>query len=425
MTATAPTLIVEAELATGTTSGALVLNDATFGKLDTGGTLLADTWVDISTYVERVEIRRGSQRANTPTVRYDAGSATVTLINLDGRFDPTNLSGPYVAGGITQLRPMKGIRIKAVYGGVTYPLIKVYANEWAVDYGRNGRSTIVTGSDAIKVLSNYNGPQQTAVGAGETSGARINRVLDNAGWPAADRLVQTGNSTMQATTLAQPAWSEILLTSDSEGGQVYVNGAGQVQFQQRQDVFTNPRATTIQATFGDSGDATEIPYTDVAISYDDTQLANYVRIARVGGVEQTAQDGVSQAAYLTRTFTRSDLIVQTDAEAANYAGQLLYQWKDPELRFESVTVQPKRVGTIDAFPYLLGAAFGDRVRVRRRPANRAGALIEQQVFVRGLTHVITNRDWTTTLSLQSATKWGFFTLNDTVLGVLDTDALTY
>jgi hypothetical protein len=346
---------------------------------------------------------------------------TVTFDNTDGRFDPTNLSGPYVAAGASQVTPMRKVQVYATWQGVDYYLYTGFADSWSVDWGRGASTVTMVATDGTKVLGNYNGPGQASAGAGEDTGARINRILDNAGWPATDRLIQTGNSTVQATTLAQPAWDEILLTADSENGQVYVNGVGYVEFRNRSDQQSNPRSLTSQAVYGD-GDG-EYPYESVDLTYDDTQLANYVRIARVGGTEQVAQDAASQATNLVRTFNRSDLILQADADCLQYANAILYQWKDPELRVAGIGLHPSALADHTVWPQVLGAAFGDRVTVRRRPPSQSGALVERQVFIRGFHHTITPLDWHTSLTFQSATKWQFFILNDTGLGVLDTSVL--
>lgn len=53
------------------------------------------TWIDVSGYLQAATIRRGSSRVESPIIRYEAGTAMLTLDNSDRRFDPTNLTGPY------------------------------------------------------------------------------------------------------------------------------------------------------------------------------------------------------------------------------------------------------------------------------------------------------------------------------------------
>lgn len=51
-------------------------------------------WVDISSYVHSVRYERGSRTSEFD--QFNAGTMTVTLDNSDRRFDPLNLSGPYI-----------------------------------------------------------------------------------------------------------------------------------------------------------------------------------------------------------------------------------------------------------------------------------------------------------------------------------------
>ena len=60
------------------------------------------TWTDVTQWAKHgITTRRGSSRVESPIIRYEAGTAVVQLDNSDRRFDPTNLSGPYVSGGKT------------------------------------------------------------------------------------------------------------------------------------------------------------------------------------------------------------------------------------------------------------------------------------------------------------------------------------
>lgn len=408
---------------TSSTSTDLFLNDAVRGKLGTG-TLAADqSWVDVTSWVSAWTVRRGASRSDGPVLRYDAGTCTVTLDNSDRRFDPTNLAGPYVSAGVSQIAPRRPVRISGAWGGTTYPLFRGFVDGWPVqwDDGPARTSTVtLTATDATRILSNYDGVAlATPVGDGETSGARVNRILDSAGWPGDLRDVADGDSVLQGTTLAQAAWTELLLVSDTEFGELYVDASGSVVFRNRRAAITEGRSTTSQLALGDA--AGELNYEGLAIAYDDSQIVNLALISRVGGTQQQAADAASQQAYLKRTANRTDLLMTTDQEAASYAGFLVYQGKDPELRFDSVDLDPT---TQDAlWPHVLGREFGDRITISRRPPG--GGVITREVFVRGVTHAGSASRWTTSWSLQSAAKYAFLTLNHRTQGALGVNALAY
>ena len=420
---TYPTLVLEAAFTVGGAFGtALILDSATKGIVDTN-TVSAEVWTDVTAYALGLSTRRGASRAEGPVLRFEAGSATVTLDNSDRRFDPTNLSGPYVLAGVTQVTPMRKVRVSAVHGGTRYPVFTGYADSWDIAYQGSGMSTCtLTATDATKVLSNYDRVALgTAVGAGELSGARVNRILDSVSWPVGDRAVSTGDSTLQSTTLDRSAWEELLKVQDSEIGQVFVDESGRVVFHNRHWLSENGTSNVVQATFGDS--VGELPFVDAGLSYDDTTLNNLVRIARVGGTQQVAEDTTSQQQYLIHTFDRTDLIIESDAIAADYAAFILFQTKDPELRFTSLTVAGN--DNEDAlFPHMLGRAFGDRIRINRVPPG--GGTVTRDVFIVGVAHEVPGpNEWRTTWALQSATKWSFLTLDNPTTGLLNAGALAY
>jgi len=419
---TIPAVTVEFAFSIGAgTTGYLYLDDTSRGKLGTGTLAPDNLWVDLSHPALSLDISRGSQRFDGPTVRYEASRATYVLDNSDRSLDPTNLAGPYVAAGVTQVTPMRGVRSRATWAGVTYALFRGFVDDWQINWDDPWSDATVHCTDGVKVLANYNGVAVGAVGAGDDTGARIGRLLDNAGWPATDRALDAGNTTVQATTLAANTWTETLLTADTEAGEVYVDGSGRVVFRRRQASQLDARSSTSQATFGDGPG--ELIYESVKVAYDDTQVRNVVRISRVGGTQQIASDAASQAQYLNHSWERSDLIMQTDAEAANYAGYVLFQNKDAELRFTELVINPHADET-NLFPQVLGRELGDRITVKRRPPG-GGAVISRDCFIRGIKHTLKDKRWKTTWTLQSAAKYSFFTLDNAILGVLDSNALGF
>jgi hypothetical protein len=423
-----PTVMVEIAFPSGaSTSTWLHLDDSARGKLNTGTLGPTDaTWVDVSDYVMSAGTRRGASRISLPVIRYEAGTCTIVLDNSDRRFDPANLSGPYVSAGMTEVTPMRAVRIRASWAGVSYDLFRGFADEWRITYSDPGYSEVtLTASDAFKVLGNLDRAAGGSVGAGEDSGARVNRVLDSASWSPTDRVVATGDTTLQATTLEGNALSELQLVADTEVGEFYVDGAGRATFRNRNAILTDSRSGTSQGTFGDGGGA-ELAYESVEVAYDDVTLANQVRATRVGGTEQLAQDATSQALYLARTHQADGLLMQDDATAAQWAAYIVGLASEPELRFAAVTITPHQ-DEANLYPQVLGRQIGDRITIVRRPPG-GGSAITRDAFIRGIEHALGSDDplsWVTVWTLESATKFAFFVLDSTTLGQLDDDALAY
>jgi hypothetical protein len=254
-----PQIIVEAGLVSDNPSQpstALKLNDATLGKLDTGTLGTGITWSEISPWVLGFTITRPSTRLAGPLWNYQPGTISVVLDNSDGRFDPDNLAGPYVLSGVTQLAAMVPVRVRCNFGSGAYPLYSGFADGWlpaAVTYEGGYAELTVSGTDAFKVLAGITLPAVSLTGVGADTGTRVRDILSRAGWyTSAERnVIDTGNSTLQGTTLGDTALNLMQLAVDSEIGQLYVNGAGAVVFRARRSLLTDTRSNTVQAVFGD------------------------------------------------------------------------------------------------------------------------------------------------------------------------------
>jgi len=179
---------------------------------------------------------------------------------------------------------------------------------------------------------------------------------------------------------------------------------------------------------GDGSSApAELAYASVLRARDDSTLANDVQATRAGGTLQQVQDAASIARFLfPRTYARSDLILQDDATALQWAQWVLYVAAGDEDRFDTLVITPMR-DPANLWPQALGREIGDRVQVWRRPPGVASP-VAKDCFIRGITHAWDEsaRSWTTTWTLQDAAKYGsFLTLDNPILGALDSNALAY
>ena len=416
---TMPTLIVEIGFTAGPgTEDHLHLGDESRGVIGTNTLAPDEVLTDISQWVRGISTKRGSTRVQGPIVRYEAGTSATLLRNDDRRFDPTNLNGPYVSAGLTQVEPMRVVRHRATWDGETYSLWRGFADDWQIGYNKalTYSEVTLTATDGFKVLAAVDREASSPVGLGENVTARVGRILDSADWPASDRMIADSNSTVHETTLEGNALDELLLVSDTEIGAVFVDGAGRIVFKNRRANMEDATAGTSQATFGDNG-GSELPIDGLSIEYDDTTIFNDIRVTAVGGTAQTATDSTSQARYLRHTYERSDVLLLSDGAASNYAQFVLAIAKDPELRFTQLQINPLR--DPDAlFPHVLAREIGDRITIKLRPPG-GGDVISRDVFIRGVSHDVTAETWLTTWGLQSASPWKFLTLDHSTLGVIE------
>lgn len=390
---------------TVTVEAALSAATATYGAWDTALWDAASwgpdvVWTDITDYVRSVNTDRRFDRA---AQLWESGTATLVLDNRDARFSPANLAGPYVTAGVTGVRPWRPVRIRATWAGVTYDLYRGYVTAWQesyVDPMVNAGDAIVTVPcvDEFGALARFDGLAGGTVGAGETTGQRMHRVLNAAGHTGA-RNIDLGNTTVQATTLGMNAVAELNLTSDSEGesAAVYVDRSGTVTFERSTALIENSRSNTLQATFSDA--AGQLGYKDLALAYDGDLLVNIASFARVGGATQTATNETSRALYGDKRATRSDLICTDDAHVAQLASFHISKYGTPDYRITAITVKP-RFDPTNLWPQVLGREVRDLVRVVRQPPG--GITITRDCHIVGISHAFDQADWTTTFSLWSA-----------------------
>jgi hypothetical protein len=89
------------------------------------------TWVDVTTYVRNISIRRGR---SGDLEQFPTGTASVILDNRDRRFDPFNTAGPYYGN----LVPRRQIRVTASTGGAYVPVFRGWVSGWPIEYTNAG-----------------------------------------------------------------------------------------------------------------------------------------------------------------------------------------------------------------------------------------------------------------------------------------------
>ena len=413
-----PTLTVE--LGFTTSSSALILGDDTRGLLGTG-TLGATTWTDVTADVlegDGVSLNRGSTRNQGPYFRYEAGSCQFSLLNRDGKWDPTNTTGPYAPGGITQLKPGVPVRISATSAGTTFILFVGKVDSWQVGYSEAGTHSTaeVTASDPIAYLVAADPLESAEQGTGENAGARLNRILDNVDWPTDARDIDTsGFGTLQATTLAQGAWTEATLVADSVNGYLAADSLGRVVYREKNRL---PRISSV--TFDDTG--SNLPLVDVQTSYDTDQLYTLAKLACSGGTEQSATNEVGVSQFGLSTFSRSDLLVQTDDQVLDAANYIVGQYGDLATRIEGISTVLHDGSSAAAWAQLLDLDVLDRATVSFTTPD--GRKVTRNGLVRGISLSVRTNDWRWAISFaQPPDPNGDFTLGDPNLGVLGQNTL--
>jgi hypothetical protein len=374
------------------------------------------TWTDVTPYVREWHVRRGR---NHELDRVQTAEASVSFGNRDGRFDPNKAAGPYYPN----VQPGKRMRIRATYNAVTYSIFNGYIETWPQVWsmGPLGDAEVtIKAADAFKILSLA---KATATRSAELSGARVGALLDAIGWPAADRSVDAGISTVQAKTYdedsALSALQEVELT---EGGLLFMSADGKVTGKDRTKCVLDALDTT-NYTWGDLG--SEKIYADLGpLVRADTNLWNRVVIDAPGKTTVDVSNSASRDAFTVayRTLPLSTLH-ESQNEMVDRANYLLTRYGTPANRVSEMTI-----GTsIDYWDRLLDRELHSKLRARKRPVG--GGTIEQDSFVEGIVHDVDARrgtKWQVTLNLSPLdVVTAYWVLGDTVYSVLDSTTRLY
>ena len=428
----APVLGVEIDFSNGASFGyPLILDDVSNGILGTNvlGDAPADI-VNVTNQVMSVSTRRGRNRILS---NFEAGTATVVINDPTSAFNPQNVTGPYYG----KLIPLRKIRIYAdtVVSGQTVrvALFSGYINSFDTSFyqGVNQTSTVTLQcTDGFRLLNNVstNTPPVPGATAGQLSGARVNTLLDYAGFPNSLRFIDPGDSTMQADP-GQPRsiLAAIQTVEQSEFGAFYMNRQGEARFLDRTRV--SELADFTPRNFSDVGTPGDLTYTNLDFAFDDQLIINDVTVTAVGGSAQNAQSAESIATYFRKSGQRSDILVQTNAEALDQAQTLLAARKNADIRIDAMTLNILSDST--EFETLANLSTDIYTLITITKAMPGGSSIFRELFVQGVQHDITPETWNMRL-LTAEPIIQAFILDSTNQGILgtttpipNTNALSY
>ena len=404
-----PTLVVTFDFSSGASFGNPLLLDQ--GILDTN--VLADATalvVDISNQINNVSIRRGY---NLLQEQFQTGTATIRLLDQNGDWNPTNTASPYYPN----LVPLRKVRISAdsyfLFSGYTV----AYNYQW--DKEQNVGYVDIELSDAFRLFNMSNITTVTGGTAGQTTGTRITAILDQIGFPASMRNIETGATTVQA----DPGTSRTSLQAFqnmefSEQGAFYILPTGDAEFLSRATIQSK---SGVNPTFF-SNDGTGIDYRNIVTALDDKLIINTTSITRAGGTAQTASNTASQIKYFPHSYTATDLLVETDAQALEIAQAYTATRAETTLRIDSLTLDLNTPSYTAGTTAALSLDFFDTIRVKN--VGQDGTIIDKTLQCMGVAHEITPATWNTTFVTSEPIIDGFI-LDSVLYAILDTSVITY
>lgn len=385
------------------------LNNATYGQLNTG-TLGGVQLVDLTNMVQSIGITRGRNRE---LEQFNAGTASVLLRDPNRILDPLNASSPYYPF----VGPRNPIEVYADGVGIFSGVVA----DWNLDYGINPQANFVTArcSDAFTVFANQSMNAWTPTA--QATGVRVNAVLDLTEVRyQGPRSIDTGSSTLGAYAVAAGAnvLQYLQNIAASEQGYLFMGGDGTLNFRGRTSAL-NP---TPSIMFTDDG--TGIVYQTLINSYGDELLYNYVQTQSPAGAVQIASDEISMALYQAQQYSKLDLLNSTTTEVAALGNYLLGRYKDPQVRFTGVEIQLAALDSADQAT-VLQTDLTDIVSVEKSFSAGTPSTVTQTLITSGVQHQITPASHVVRFTFESTDGNAYFTLNNDIFGMLNTNLLAF
>ena len=370
--------------------------------------------VDVSNQVDSIRTNRGRTALSDI---FQTGTMSLRIIDQNGDFNPMNPASPYAG----LLNPMRKVTITASYDGTTYPIFAGYITSYDTTTPRDVGEVVYTTIQAVDGFRLFQNAQITTVAsatAGQTTGTRIGKILDQIGWPTGMRDIDAGQTTVQADpgTLRTSLGAMQLVTS-TEYGSFYMDALGNAVFQDR--LLTSSSVAGTPTVFNDNG--TGISYNNAVWKLDDTLIFNKASITRTGGTTQVASNQASIDKYFLHSYQEQNLLMQTDAEALNNALAFVASRQETSIRCDAVTLDLYTNNYDAGILAALDLDFFDPVTITTTQPGSSSLTKTLQVF--GVSHDIKPTNWKTTFTTLEPIIDSF--IIGTNYGILGTNTLSY
>jgi len=371
--------------------------------------------VDVSNQVDSCTTTRGR---NAQANQFQTGTLTLRIVDQNGDFNPQNPNSPYFG----LLNPMRKVSISATYGPTTYNIFSGYITSYTTNTPLNALDvvyTTITAVDAFRLLQNAQISTVAGTSAGQLSGARINNLLDTIDWPAGMRDIDAGLTTLQADPgTARTSLAAMQNVETSEYGSLYIGSDGFVVFQDRAVTTAGSGASPV--IFNDNGN--DIGYANAVWRLDDTLIYNSAQITRTGGTTQSSTNTASVEKYFLHSYNQQDLLMQTDAEALDYAQSYVASRQETSVRCDAITLDLYTDNYDAGIIAALDLDFFDPITITTNQPGASTLTKTLQVF--GVAMAISPNSWKVTLTTLEPIIDGFV-LDSALYGILDTGVLTY
>jgi len=408
-------IAVSFDFTSGATFGyPFTIGDEKYGVLGVGtlaSTTTPEPTVDLTPDVRSISIKRGR---NIVRDTYEAGTATVRVMDPNSYFNPQNTLSPYFGF----LTPLRKLRISATKDGVGYFLFSGYTVDYKYYYpqGQETAYVDIICTDAFRLMQQAGITTVAGATAGQDTGTRINKILDQVQWPASMRTIDTGNT----TCVADPATSRTSLDAlknceFSEQGAFYLNPEGTAIFLNRTNVIKKAGQTPIEFN-----QTTGIPYSNLTFAFDDKLIINSAGMTRVGGTQMVSENAASIAKYFSHQLNEANLVAQTDTDTLNIAKIYVASRAETSIRIDNMTVDLLDPDVPTAT--MLGLDYFSNLRITNEQPD--GSTIVKVLQAQGLSWEITPNTMKCTVTTLENLVEGFI-IGSTTSGIIGTNIMAY
>lgn len=408
-------IAVSFDFTSGATFGyPFTVGDEKYGVLGVGtlaSTTTPEPTVDLTPDVRSISIKRGR---NIVRDTYEAGTATVRVMDPNSYFNPQNTASPYFGF----LTPLRKLRISATKDGVGYFLFSGYTVDYKYYYpqGQETAYVDIICTDAFRLMQQAGITTVADATAGQDTGTRINKILDQVQWPTSMRTIDTGNT----LTVADPATSRTSLDAlknceFSEQGAFYLNPEGTAIFLNRTNVIKKAGQTPIEFN-----QTTGIPYSNLTFAFDDKLIINSAGMTRVGGVQQVSENATSIAKYFSHQLNEANLVAQTDADTLNIAKIYVASRAETSIRIDNMTVDLLDLAVPTAT--MLGLDYFSNLKITNVQPD--GSTIVKVLQAQGLAWEITPNTMRCTVTTLENLVEGFI-IGSNTSGIIGTNIMAY
>ena len=350
-------------------------------------------FVDVTEYVTNININRGR---STQIENFPSSSCTVVADDRAAAryFDPLNTASEWYSGGTVGIAPRRQFQ---VYGGTagTTAMFSGFVYDLNIDYADPNLSTAtIVATDALGQLGQTNLTAFTP--SSQLTSARVSAILDRpeVAFSTALRNIETGVATC-GTVAYEDATNALTALQDvatAEGGRLFVNRSGLVEFDARIAVSFGTAVASFGGTAG-------VPIQSLSNVYGAETVINRVAVQIDGGTASSIASGTaSQAEYGIKALSLTGVPLATDAAGSALALSLLTRFQEPVVRFSEMDVLLNALTTAQQAT-MAALEIGDILSVSKTFSVGTPATVTQNVVVESIRHSVNPQRHTVTIGM--------------------------